>query len=260
MLLPEDRSLTDQAKKRLQAIEQYSMLGAGFKIAMRDLEIRGAGNILGPEQSGHIAAVGYEMYCQLLEGAVHELKNEKPPAKASSASVEIGLTGTIPKAYIPSDQRRLEAYRRIATASTRADLDKVRADMVAAYGDPPKATVRLFLLAELRAACAGLGVKTATLRGSDVVFLAPAAEARAVAERLAAVPAGQSKAIEARVSVLASQTSDTLAEVYFRPPEKYLEPETLLGVLRKRLGDDRPATPANPEGPAPLEPRVSRPR
>jgi transcription-repair coupling factor (superfamily II helicase) len=233
LLLPEERTLTEQGKKRLAAIEQYSMLGAGFKIAMRDLEIRGAGNILGPEQSGHIAAVGYEMYCQLLEGAVHDLKAEAPRPKPSATSIEIGITGTIPRSYIPSDQRRLEAYRRIATAATKADLDKVKADMVAAYGDPPRITVRLFLLAELRTACAAMGVKTATLRGNDVVFLTN--DARQVAEKLAAVPAGQTKAIEARVSVLASQTSDTLAEVYFRPPEKYLEPETLLSVLRKRL-------------------------
>jgi transcription-repair coupling factor (superfamily II helicase) len=169
----------------------------------------------------------------LLEGAVHELKNEPPPPKPSATSVEIGLVGTIPRTYIPSDQRRLEAYRRLATAAARADLDKVKADLVAAYGDPPKPTVRLFLLAELRIAAAGLGVKTITLRGSDVVLLVK--DAKAVAEKLAAVPAGQSKVIEARVSVLPSQTSDTLAEVYFRPPEKYLEPETLLSVLRKRL-------------------------
>jgi transcription-repair coupling factor (superfamily II helicase) len=233
LMLPEERTLTDQGKKRLQAIEQYSMLGAGFKIAMRDLEIRGAGNILGPEQSGHIAAVGYEMYCQLLEGAVHELKNEPPPPKPSATSVEIGVVGTIPRTYIPSDQRRLEAYRRIATAASKADLDKVKADLVAAYGDPPKPTVRLFLVAELRTAAAALGVRSVTLRGNDVVLLVK--DAKPVAEKLAAVPAGQTKAIQARVSVLPSQTSDTLAEVYFRPPENYLEPETLLGVLRKRL-------------------------
>jgi transcription-repair coupling factor (superfamily II helicase) len=232
-MLPEERTLTDQGKKRLQAIEQYSMLGAGFKIAMRDLEIRGAGNILGPEQSGHIAAVGYEMYCQLLEGAVHELKNEPPPPKPSATSVEIGVVGTIPRTYIPSDQRRLEAYRRIATAASKADLDKVKSDLVAAYGDPPKPTVRLFLVAELRTAAAALGVRSVTLRGNDVVLLVK--DAKPVAEKLAAVPAGQTKAIQARVSVLPSQTSDTLAEVYFRPPENYLEPETLLGVLRKRL-------------------------
>jgi transcription-repair coupling factor (superfamily II helicase) len=81
MLLAPDRAVTEVALKRLKAIEEFSMLGAGFKIAMRDLEIRGAGNILGPEQSGHIAAVGYEMYCQLLDRAVKGLKNE--PRSAS---------------------------------------------------------------------------------------------------------------------------------------------------------------------------------
>jgi transcription-repair coupling factor (superfamily II helicase) len=233
LLLPEDRPLTEPAKKRLQAIEQYSMLGAGFKIAMRDLEIRGAGNILGPEQSGHIAAVGYEMYCQLLDSAVRDLRNEAPPTVASRTSIEIGETGTIPKAYIPSDQRRLEAYRRLATALTREAIDKVRTDLADAYGDPPKPTVRLFLLAELRAACAQLAVRSVSIRDKDVVFLTT--NAKPLAEKLAAAPAGQSKAIEARVSILPSQTSDKVAEVYFRPPEKYLEPETLLGVLRKRL-------------------------
>ena len=233
LLLPEDRPLTEPAKKRLQAIEQYSMLGAGFKIAMRDLEIRGAGNILGPEQSGHIAAVGYEMYCQLLDAAVRDLRNEAPPTVASRTSIEIGISGTIPKAYIPSDQRRLEAYRRLATAMSKEALDKVRSDLADAYGDPPKPTVRLFLLAELRAACAQLAVKSVSIRDKDVVFLTT--NAKPLAEKLAAVPSGQSKAIEARVSILPSQTSDKVAEVYFRPPEKYLEPETLLGVLRKRL-------------------------
>ncbi len=233
LFLPESRSLTDHAKKRLAAIEQYSMLGAGFKIAMRDLEIRGAGNILGPEQSGHIAAVGYEMYCQLLETAVHELNSEAPVRKPSSASVEIGLGGIIPKTYIPSDARRLEAYRRIATAAAPTDLDKARADMAAAYGEPPRATVRLYLLAELRIACAALAVRTVTIRGSDVIF--QTRNAKPLAQKLSTVPPGQSKAIEAKVTVLPSKNSDTLADVYFRPPPKYLEPETLLAVLRKRL-------------------------
>lgn len=144
--------MNDIARKRLRAIEQYSMLGAGFKIAMRDLEIRGAGNILGAEQSGHIAAVGYDMYCRLLEDAVHELKNEKPPEKPSTVSIEIGLSASIPKPYIPSDQRRMEAYRRIATATTREQIEQVKADLTSAYGDPPKQVNRLLFMSELRVA------------------------------------------------------------------------------------------------------------
>lgn len=234
MLMPDDRPLTEKARKRLEAIEKFSMLGAGFKIAMRDLEIRGAGNILGPEQSGHIAAVGYEMYCQLLEQAVRGLRNEPSTPRAGSTSVEIGITGTIPRAYIPSDARRLLAYRRLAEAQGVEELERARADMIDAYGDPPRPTIRLFLLAELRIACAGLGVRTVTRRDQDVVFVTQ--KAKRLADVLGKAPATVSgRPIEARISVVPSTTSDTHAEVYFRPPEKYLEPETLLAVLRKRL-------------------------
>lgn len=253
MLMPDDRPLTEKARKRLEAIEKFSMLGAGFKIAMRDLEIRGAGNILGPEQSGHIAAVGYEMYCQLLEQAVRGLRNEPAAPRASSTSVEIGITGTIPRAYIPSDARRLLAYRRLAEAQTPQDLDRSRADMIDAYGDPPKPTVRLFLLAELRVACAALGVRTVTRRDQDIVFVTPQAKrlADVLGQSPASAPGRPSLApIQARISVVPSTTSDTNAEVYFRPPEKYLEPETLLAVLRKRLC--LPVKPADSNASTPL--------
>ncbi|HMO25916.1 MAG TPA: transcription-repair coupling factor, partial [Tepidisphaeraceae bacterium] len=121
LLLPPDRAITEIASKRLKAIEEYSHLGSGFKIAMRDLELRGAGNILGPEQSGHIAAVGYEMYCQLLDEAVRSMKNDPKPARPE-AHVEIGLTAFIPKQYITSDRQRMDAYRRI----TRCESERWR--------------------------------------------------------------------------------------------------------------------------------------
>jgi transcription-repair coupling factor (superfamily II helicase) len=236
LLLPPERSVKDIARKRLRAIEQYSMLGAGFKIAMRDLEIRGAGNILGAEQSGHIAAVGYDMYCRLLEQSVHELKNEHPPAPPSSVSIEIGLPASIPKPYVPSDQRRLEAYRRIATAASREALEQVKADLTSAYGDPPKQVHRLLHLAELRVACVALGVRSISVREKDVIF--KAAMAKQLGEALSRTPpelAKAGKALQVQVTMLPSKHAGELAEVYFRPPEKYLEPETLLNVLRKRL-------------------------
>jgi transcription-repair coupling factor (superfamily II helicase) len=233
LLLPEDRSVREIAQKRLRAIEQYSMLGAGFKIAMRDLEIRGAGNILGAEQSGHIAAVGYEMYCHLLEQAVHDLKSEKPIERPSATSIEIGASGLIPKSYVPSDQRRLEAYRRIATASDFEPLAQVRKDLVNAYGDPPRQVHRLLDLAELRIACSKFHVRTVTVRDKDVVFVTSIA--KPLAEALAKAPPGVSKEIQATVTPIVPETPGAMAEVYFRPPEKYLEPQTLLAVLRKRL-------------------------
>ena len=117
LLLPADRPVTPVAAKRLKAIEEYSHLGAGFKIAMRDLEIRGAGNILGPEQSGHIATVGYEMYCQLLEEATRQLKNEPKPTQPE-AHVDIGISAFIPKTYIPGDRQRMDMYRRLTRCSS----------------------------------------------------------------------------------------------------------------------------------------------
>jgi transcription-repair coupling factor (superfamily II helicase) len=210
------------------------MLGAGFKIAMRDLEIRGAGNILGAEQSGHIAAVGYEMYCRLLEESVRELKSEPKVQASSATSIEIGLSASIPRAYIPSEQRRLEAYRRLAAAGTLEQLKTVRADLTAAYGDPPRASYRLFDLCELRIMTMGLGVKTITVREKDVVFLTE--NPAPVVAKLSNVPAGSQTAKEATVRSLPPKEPGHPHEVYFRPPENYMDPETLLRVLRKRLG------------------------
>ncbi|MDQ7014576.1 MAG: transcription-repair coupling factor, partial [Planctomycetota bacterium] len=228
MLLPIDRPVRDVAQKRLRAIEQFSMLGAGFKIAMRDLEIRGAGNILGAEQSGHIAAVGYDMYCQLLEGAVHELKNGRPPDRPSATKVDIGLTGILPKAYIPSDQRRLEAYRRLATAANAEQLGAVRQDLVEAYGPIPPQAERLLDLAALRISAAALGVNTLTVRDRDVVFRC--ADPQLIVEQL--------RSAQGVVTALPPKTNDTMHEVYYRPPEQYLEPVTLGNVLRARLGGE----------------------
>ncbi len=225
LLLPDKRNVTEIARKRLKALEQYTMLGAGFKIAMRDLEIRGAGNILGSEQSGHIAAVGYEMYCQLLEQQVRELRHEAPPPSASRASLEIGIWGHIPKPYIPSDSRRLEAYRRMALAPSLPELDKLRQDLTAAYGNPPPQVDRLLRLAQIRVACATLGVKGVVLRTPDIIFRAE--DPGPIANALA--PA------KGTVTTLAPKTGQSLSEVYWRPPPKYLDPQSLPRVLLSRL-------------------------
>lgn len=246
LLLPPDRNIKEVAQKRLKALEQFSMLGAGFKIAMRDLEIRGAGNILGAEQSGHIAAVGYEMYCHLLEKSVDDIKNEKKPDPPSSTALEIGVSGLIPRTYIPSEQRRLEAYRRLAGAMDFPQLGQLRADLVDAYGEPPRATVRLFELAEIRVALAKLGVRTCTIRERDVIFFAK--DPSPVATQLESAGGGGI----ASVRVLAPKDESTLSEVYFRPPQAYLEPDTLTAVLRKRLGVPgvvEAAAPPDAEGP-----------
>ncbi|MDX2131937.1 MAG: transcription-repair coupling factor [Planctomycetota bacterium] len=237
LLLPPERTIREVAQKRLKAIEQYSMLGAGFKIAMRDLEIRGAGNILGQEQSGHIALVGYEMYCRLLERAVHDLANDRPPAPPSSTSIELGVGGMIPKAYIPSDRRRLEAYRRLATAATPQGVDQALADLTDAYGEPPEITRRLAEVAHLRAALAPLGVRTLTIREKDVVFLAPDP-----APLAALLRSTQPRSDTTGVRVLPPKEGESLAEIYLRPhPGTLQDPRALLATLRRRLGQTPPA-------------------
>ncbi len=249
LLLPEDATVKDTARRRLKAIEQFSMLGAGFKIAMRDLEIRGAGNILGAEQSGHIAAIGYEMYCHLLEQAVRDLKHERPPAIASGVAIEVGLTGVIPKAYIPSVPRRLEAYRRLASAASLDQLDRARQDLTQAYGEAPEAARRLFDLAALRIALAGFSVRTVTLRAEDCVLVCD--DPRRLADALGASGAPGS------VRILAPKQAGEASEVYFRPPPNYLEPATLARVLRHRLiGPDPPAGAGLSRGPSDAPTRV----
>ncbi len=226
LLLPDNKQVSEVARKRLKALEQYSMLGAGFKIAMRDLEIRGAGNILGAEQSGHIASIGYELYCRLLEQSVRELTHEAPPPNAGRTSLEIGIGGMIPRPYIPSDVRRLEAYRRIATASSREQLDGLLADLSAAYGEPPPPVRRLLDLAEIRAGASALGIRAVVLRSPDVIFRTP--EPNRAAEALAGA--------KGTVRTLEPKAGESLHEVYYRPPASYLEPSSLVTQLRHRLG------------------------
>ncbi|MGE3164017.1 MAG: transcription-repair coupling factor [Planctomycetota bacterium] len=148
-LTPDERPVNPEAAARLQAIEEFSSLGSGFQIAMRDLEIRGAGNILGREQSGHIATIGYDLYCRLLERAVAELKGvtySEPP------DVEIAIPGSarIPEEYITQDTLRLRAYRGVATALDADEVADLESDLVDRYGEIPVETRSLLQLQLLR--------------------------------------------------------------------------------------------------------------
>ena len=151
LLIDSNQPLTQIAAKRLRAIEEFSHLGAGFNIAMRDLEIRGAGNILGTQQSGHIATVGYEMYCQFLENAVRTLK--QMPTK-TQIEVEIDLPGRamIPKSYVPNQRMKIDLYRRIARISNEQDLENIADEMLDRFGKPPDDVVRLLNYAKIRIA------------------------------------------------------------------------------------------------------------
>jgi transcription-repair coupling factor (superfamily II helicase) len=136
LLLPDDRPIVPQAKKRLKAIEEFSELGAGFKIALRDLEIRGVGNLLGREQHGHIAAVGYDLYCRLLERAVKRARKE-PVDEPLETHVDLGLETWIPEEYIPDLRTRVEVYRRLAGCRSEEDLAAAEREVVDRFGRPP---------------------------------------------------------------------------------------------------------------------------
>ena len=231
LLLPEDRTVKEVAQKRLKAIEEYSMLGAGFKIAMRDLEIRGAGNLLGAEQSGHIAAVGYEMYCQLLDQTVHQLTEAGAPEQVTHTSVDIGIFGYIPKAYIPSDVRRIEAYRRLGTASSQEAIDQVVEDLTSAYSDPPELVRRLVLRARVRAACQALFVRGVSQRGEDVVFLTSSPDQ--IMDQLSSAPV-ELRMLQGDLAQTNAKTSsgEQLSEIYARPQTKPKSPmQGAKGVL-----------------------------
>ena len=136
LLVPARRPVTKDAQKRLEVLQRFSELGAGFKIASHDLEIRGAGNLLGKDQSGQIEAVGFELYQELLDEAVRELKGEAPREEIDP-DVQLPVPAFIPDPYMPDVHQRLFFYKRLAQASTDEELDEVRAEMVDRCGDPP---------------------------------------------------------------------------------------------------------------------------
>ncbi|MFH1416773.1 MAG: transcription-repair coupling factor, partial [Planctomycetota bacterium] len=169
LLLSPNRPLTNTAARRLKAIEEYSELGAGFHLAMRDLEIRGAGNILGPEQSGNMAAVGYELYCQLLEKSVRRMKGE-PHAPRVAVHLELDVEAYIPKIYIPSDRQRMECYRRVVACYDVDGVEQLTKDLVDAFGRYPETVETLLILADLRVRASAWGIKAIIRKEPDVVF------------------------------------------------------------------------------------------
>ena len=163
LLYPSEEYLTDDAAARLRTLSDYTELGSGFKIAMRDLEIRGAGNLLGDEQSGQVAAVGFEMYAQLLEEAVADLRGE-PPATLPPVRLEIPVTAYVPPDYIAYEATKIDAHRRIAQAGDLRALDEVRAELTDRFGAPPEPVENLLVLQSIRLRAAALGASAAVYR------------------------------------------------------------------------------------------------
>ncbi|MBQ9487971.1 MAG: transcription-repair coupling factor [Selenomonadaceae bacterium] len=160
-----DKVLTEKAVKRLQAMKEFAQLGAGFKIAMRDLEIRGAGNLLGAQQHGHIASVGFEMYCQLLEEAVSRLQ-KSPAAKAEvEPAVTLPVEAYIDKDFIPDSMHKIEIYQRLAVVKEEKEIDDLLDEIIDRFGEPTEPVVNLLNVARVKTLAKKIGVKTITLNG-----------------------------------------------------------------------------------------------
>jgi transcription-repair coupling factor (superfamily II helicase) len=242
LLLPQERPITDAAAKRLRAVEQYAMLGAGFKIAMRDLEIRGAGNLLGAEQSGHIAAVGYELYCRMLEQATNRLR-EDPAPQLTRPHLALPASARLPASWIPSEKHRLTAYKRLARAADLETVEAIMQDLREAYGEAPPTAQTMETVARLRVAAARLGIETLKIEDADVVMRAQ--DPKPLAEQLADAP-GRCTVVGAR-------------ELYYRPPRKgQLSGSQLLETLHALLvppieADGRDAEGASQDAPSHAE-------
>jgi transcription-repair coupling factor (superfamily II helicase) len=232
LLLDSERTVTPNAARRLKAIEEFTELGAGFKIALRDLEIRGAGNILGTQQSGHIAAVGYEMYCQLLENAVRTLKRQ-PLRTPLEVNVDLPWTAYLPHDYVPGQRLRIEVYRRLARVRRLDRLGDFRQELRDRFGPLPEPAEWLLRLAELRLLAVQWKVASIHL------------------EKPAEGGSGPTDIVlgyrnPRRVQELAERSEGRLrivdeASAYFRPTGRELEPAALYTTFKKLLRPARTA-------------------
>ena len=163
-----DKNLTEIAEKRLSAIRDFAEFGSGFKIAMRDLEIRGAGNLLGAEQSGHMMSVGYDMYLKLLDEAVLEERGEKP--KEPDCTADLNVTANVDPDYVSRGEERMDLYRRMAAIRSQEDADDLLDEIIDRYGDPPRGVLNLIDIALLRAQARHVGIKDIRQKAGDILF------------------------------------------------------------------------------------------
>jgi transcription-repair coupling factor (superfamily II helicase) len=168
-LYPPDKPLTETAHERLATLAQHSDLGGGMAIAMKDLEIRGAGNLLGGEQSGHIADVGFDLYVRLVGEAVSEFRGDGP-TEQTDVKIELPIDAHLPHDYVPSERLRLEMYKRLAEVRADEDVDLIREELVDRYGEPPTAVTSLLEVARFRARVRQAGLTDVTVQGKYVRF------------------------------------------------------------------------------------------
>ena len=163
--------LSETAQKRLDAIREFTEFGSGFRIAMRDLELRGAGNLLGPQQSGHLANIGYDLYCKLLEEAVLEAQGEAPkPHRDLETRMDVHVNAYLPAEYVTGDRQRLEVYKRIASIGNAEQRDEIEDELIDRFGDEPQCVANLVAVAYLKAMCTRLGIDRVSQRDGEMTM------------------------------------------------------------------------------------------
>ncbi len=207
LLVDPNKALNPSAARRLRAIEEFSSLGAGFAVAMRDLEIRGAGNLLGTEQSGHINAVGYELYCELLEGAVRQLK-KMPPKVTVDVNVDLPGEAYLPRDYVPDMRLKIDLYRRLARVGGEAALADFHDELTDRFGHCPEVVERLLLVMRLRILASAWQITAIHLDGPDVVLTYLS---RPQIDRLCVARGGRLRVVDAQAAYfkLDNATRDT---------------------------------------------------
>jgi transcription-repair coupling factor (superfamily II helicase) len=225
LLVPSDEALSEVARKRLAAIREFSDLGTGFRVAALDLEIRGAGNLLGGEQHGHIEAVGFDLYCQLLERTVEELRGEKPEEEIST-SINLNLDIRIPESYIADTSQRLRMYKRISSAATDEDLNTLRQEMVDRFGQYPDQVENLFRYARLRQETMALQIQSIE-KNKNQVFFRFVDQSKVSAERLLKLVTGNRNARFSPQGLL------TLDVPELTPPQLFSSIDKILDEIRQ---------------------------
>ena len=202
------KALSEIAEKRLNAIREYAQFGAGFRVALRDLEIRGAGNLLGSEQHGHLDSVGYDLYMKLLNEAVLEEKGEATPKKAE-CGIDIHADAFIPEDYIASEAQRIEQYKHIATIRTQEDADDIADALLDRYGEFPVAVENLLAVALMKAKCERFGFTRFDQRDGQIVIQTPELDAPIWMELFYLLPEYKLRAAPGNP-----------ARIYCQPPKK----------------------------------------
>ena len=215
-----NKVLTEVSETRLAAIRDFTELGAGFKIAMRDLELRGAGNLLGTEQSGHMVTVGYELYCKMLDETLRTLKGEPLPEEDREVSIELNVSAYLPEDYIPDETQRIELYQKIASVRSEEDRPEIMDELIDRFGDPPPAAENLVTVALIKAEAKRLGAErisdggnTVTVHFPDQDCMTPAViggAVRALGEKVR-FRAGRKPGVTCRIENLRRKPEEVLA-------------------------------------------------